>query len=171
MRLQLVSIILSLLLAGCAAGPKTVLVRTDGQRITDNLALRQQVAIDSDICRGEANKANLSAGGNYFGGLAASIAENMRRNDASAAVAKGCMAARGYVAVPETIAAETSDHFAATRKDRQLAAAGAIIPAPTGAAVPPQSTPGPRRAKPSSTIAKTQEPPPAEKPAAEARRD
>jgi hypothetical protein len=43
----------ALVVTGCAAAPKMVWLRTDGQRMNGNAALTQQAAIDAQICSGE----------------------------------------------------------------------------------------------------------------------
>jgi len=110
---------LALGVGACATGPRNIAVRTDGQAMRGNAALEQQYAIDAEICKGDAQKANLSAGTNYYGGLVANISEDIRRGHVITDVAKGCMAGRGYLSVPETEAAETAARLAATKKERQ----------------------------------------------------
>lgn len=118
----------SVLLAGCAAPPPPkVWVRTDGQSTKENPALMQQFELDKTICLGEAQKANLSAGTNYYGGFAG-VAEQMRRNEATVSVAQGCMAQRGYALVEQDRALEVSASFAATEAQRKKAAAALVDP-------------------------------------------
>ncbi len=109
-------------LAGCAPAVNNIWVRTDGQPVRNNAALEQQYAIDAEICKGEAQKANLSAGTNYYRGLVAAVAEDVRRDNVMVDVAKGCMASRGYLNVPETQAVQMRQDLAATQKERQRAA-------------------------------------------------
>ena len=48
-------------LGGCAAAPKMLWVRADGQRSAENPALVTQYELDSTSCLGERNKANYRA--------------------------------------------------------------------------------------------------------------
>jgi hypothetical protein len=102
-------------LSGCATPVPMLLVRTDGQHITGNAALTQQMELDKTICRGEAEKAGLSAGTNYYGGVAA-IGEEIRRDRSTNTVAEGCLAQRGYAWVPASQAVQISEAYAATQE-------------------------------------------------------
>jgi hypothetical protein len=52
--------IAAVLVSGCAAQPNIVWLRTDGQRMTGNAALSQQLDVDKTVCQGEGQKANMS---------------------------------------------------------------------------------------------------------------
>ena len=108
---------LALLCVGCATQPKVLWIRADGQRITGNPALSQQVDIDKTICHGEASKADMSGAVIDRGGFAGAM-NDVRREQEGNAVATGCMAQRGYVLVPEAQA------------DERLAEAAAMHAAP-----------------------------------------
>lgn len=137
---KLIFILILLLLTSCASTQKNIWVRTDGQPMVQNAALEQQYLIDAEICKGEAQRANLSAGTNYYSGLVANIAEDMRRNNVIVDVAKGCMAGRGYMFVPEAQAAEMSRAFAATRRERGMAPLAAAPRGDGGGEARPRST-------------------------------
>lgn len=107
-------------LSSCASPPPPrVLIRTDGQHVTGNAALEQQVLIDKTVCGGDAQKADLSAGTNYYGGIIAHSIEENRRGQAAVGVFEGCMASKGYVMAPADQAQAMLDSFAATARERQ----------------------------------------------------
>lgn len=113
----------ALAMSACASAPK-VWTRLDGQMITGNPALEQQATVDREICLGEAQKANLSAGTNYVPGLIPQMAENTRRDGAIADVGKGCMATRGYLQVQLDQAEQTRQRLASTYEARASVASG-----------------------------------------------
>jgi hypothetical protein len=78
-----------------------VWVRTDGQRITGDPVLTQQVQVDLTICQGELQRANLS-GVTVSGGGMAGIAAAIERGEAAKQVGQGCMAQKGYAHVSGT---------------------------------------------------------------------
>ena len=130
--LKLVLVCTVLGLSSCASPPPPkILIRTDGQHVTGNAALEQQVIIDKTVCGGDAQKADLSAGTNYYGGIIAHSIENNRRTQEAIGVFEGCMASKGYVMAPADQAQAMSDSFAATARERQKLTA----PAPTPATV------------------------------------
>jgi hypothetical protein len=79
--------------------------RADGQLIRSSPTLLTQAQLDLEYCKGEANKAALSAAPIYARGIVGMIAAdqvNQRRQEAVFDVMKGCMAGRGYVWGPRT---------------------------------------------------------------------
>ncbi len=102
MRLALCIVAGSLIVAGCVAPPKMVYVRADGRSAADGVALVHQEMLDETICNGEADKAKLAAGANYHANIFAHAAEEQNRAESVWSVKDGCMAAKGYVRVPET---------------------------------------------------------------------
>jgi hypothetical protein len=132
-------------LGGCAAAPKMLWVRADGQRSSDNPALRTQFELDGTSCLGERNKANLS-GVTFTGGGLSGIAAAVDRSNAADTVQRGCMAEKGYLLVPEEQAAEKQAELAtiAEQKRKQEEAAAAPAPAkprkPMAKPVPPPAT-------------------------------
>jgi hypothetical protein len=109
-------VVLCAALGGCAAAPKMLWVRVDGQRSTENPVLVTQYEVDSTSCLGERNKANLSGVTVTQGGFAG-LASAAERGQAADSVQRGCMAEKGYLLVPEDQAAE---------KQRELAAVAAL---------------------------------------------
>lgn len=88
-------------LVGCAtAPPPPEWVRTDGQRTKGTAALEQQFEIDRTVCLGERQKASLSGVAVVNGSLGAALAAQDRAASADA-VARGCMAEKGYLLVPQ----------------------------------------------------------------------
>lgn len=100
------------LLSSCAQN-RTTFIRTDGQDIRSSVALQQQHQIDMEVCRGEAQRASLSAGASFAG-----IHEEIQRMKSTEAVGNGCMASKGYLNVPEEQAETIRQSFADTQKDR-----------------------------------------------------
>ena len=80
--------------------PQMVWLRLDGQRGTENPVLAQQFETDRTACLGATQQANEPVG----------------------AVAKDCMAAKGYIQVPEDQAEAKSQQLAATNFQRQASA-------------------------------------------------
>lgn len=95
MRLRYLCLVLAL--GGCQS-TENVWLRTDGRRTTSDPKLSQQFDIDTAVCDGEAAKANMS--GFADGGLLPAL----ERRRSSETVVKGCMAQRGYLLVPRTVA-------------------------------------------------------------------
>lgn len=111
-------------LAGCAKPPPPLLwVRTDGRSAHDSPALEQQIGLDKTMCNGDAQKANLSAGTNPYGGIVPHAIEDSRRQGATNSVFEGCMASKGYALVPADNARAAAEEFAATKKEREKLAA------------------------------------------------
>lgn len=81
--------LLSLMLAGCVA-ERSVWLRADGKPETG-----PQIQLDKAACLGEVQKANMAP---VYGGLAGAITRDVQAND----VARGCMAEKGYLFVPES---------------------------------------------------------------------
>jgi hypothetical protein len=108
---------LALLCAGCTTQPKMLWMRADGQRITGNPALSQQVELDETVCAGEASKADMSGTVIDRGGIAGAV-NDVRRGQESLSVTRGCMAQRGYVLIP------------ADQADERLTEAAAVHAAP-----------------------------------------
>jgi hypothetical protein len=107
LRLALPVVVIAL--AGCQTtaanrdGP--VLMRTDGRSVGSSAALTAQFKQDATICKGEADKASLSAPPVYY---SLSLANNLAADQALhnqrqkvVSVYVGCMAARGYIKAPE----------------------------------------------------------------------
>lgn len=113
-------------LAGCAQQPKVVWLRTDGQLTRNNPALATQFEVDKTVCEGETQKANLS-GAQFCRGFGDCLAQSIERNQGMATVARGCMAQRGYMLVPE---AEAEAKAAELRVQASPPVAAAPPPAP-----------------------------------------
>lgn len=118
-------------LGGCAAAPKMVWVRVDGQPAKDNPVLRTQYEVDATACLGERNKAALSGVTFTSGGIAGAVAA-VERSDAADTVARGCMAEKGYLLVKEEEAAQKGAELAAIaeQKRQQEAAAATAAASP-----------------------------------------
>ena len=65
-------------LGGCAAAPKMLWLRADGQHIRDNPVYAQQFEMDGTVCLGERNKANRSGVTFTGGGLSGVVAAENR---------------------------------------------------------------------------------------------
>ena len=98
-------LLLILAFAGCAAQPKMLWIRTDGQPMRGNPVLFEQYRIDITICDGEGSKADLSAG-----------ADNPRRFREVPVIFEGCMAQRGYIRVLESELETRAAIFRSTKK-------------------------------------------------------
>jgi hypothetical protein len=116
-------------LGGCAAAPKMLWVRADGQRSTDSPGLVTQYELDSTSCLGERNKANLS-GVTFTGGGIGGIVAAQNRSDAADTVQRGCMAEKGYLLVPEDQAAQKQAELAAIAEEKRRQEAAAAAPPP-----------------------------------------
>jgi len=98
------------LLAGCQTTTQTtnathVWARTDGQIITGNPALTAQFDLDRTICEGEMQKAAVGMEPIYYRGLLGALSAQVILDQRAAgllAIAKGCMAQRGYVLVAKS---------------------------------------------------------------------
>jgi hypothetical protein len=95
-------------LAGCAyelsqPQPKMVWLRLDGQRGSGNPVLTQQFETNLSICLGKVQQEN-------------------ERSQSVDAVAKACMAEKGYIQVPEDQAEAKSQELAAINAQRQAPA-------------------------------------------------
>ena len=115
------AVIGTILLSGCAK--EMVYLRVDGQRTSTDPVLVQQFEVDRTICSGEMQKANVS-GVTYSGGGMAGLAAQIERQQAVGQVAQGCMAQRGYLAVPKEEAAAKFEELAAVaaeKKRREIA--------------------------------------------------
>jgi hypothetical protein len=125
MRTFAIAAALCVALGGCAAQPKMLWLRADGQRAVDNPALRTQFELDGTACLGERNKANLS-GVTVTGGGLAGIAAAADRSAAADTVQRGCMAEKGYLLVPEDQAqAKQAELVAIAEQKKQQEAAAA----------------------------------------------
>jgi hypothetical protein len=114
-------------LGGCATAPPPMAwIRTDGKRAAGDLVLAQQFDVDRTVCLGERQKATLAGVTIANGTLGAALAAQERGNSADA-VAKGCMAEKGYLMVPEAEAETRRAEMAAVaeEKRKQEAAAAA----------------------------------------------
>jgi hypothetical protein len=114
-------------LGGCAAAPKMLWVRADGQRSADNPVLQTQFELDGTACLGERNKANLS-GVTFTGGGLAGVAASMERSNAADTVQRGCMAEKGYLLVPEDQAAAKRAELAAIAEQKRQQESAAAAP-------------------------------------------
>jgi hypothetical protein len=116
-------------------------IRTDGQRTRETAALDQQFEVDRTVCLGERQKASLSGVAVVNGSLGAALAAQDRAASADA-VARGCMAEKGYLFVPQDQAEEKRQEMAAiaSQKRQQEAAANAPPAKP--------KKPGPKPAPP-----------------------
>lgn len=85
--------------SGCAAQKPELWVRADGRPNPG-----QQTELDTVACRGEMEKARLSAGGNYQRNLFDQIGDDVARAHAARTVFVGCMASKGYVMPPPAAA-------------------------------------------------------------------
>jgi len=106
--------------------------------------LNQQFQLDSTICQGELQKANLSGSLRDWDGF--------MRGEAVDQVGQGCMAEKGYVMVPADQAAAKQQELAAIAAEKaQRDAAAAAVPPPS--ARPPKrvaAKPQPPKAQPVS---------------------
>jgi hypothetical protein len=114
-------------LSGCAAAPKMLWVRADGQRANGNPALITQFELDSTSCLSERNKAALS-GVTVSGGGLAGVAAQIDRSNAADTVARGCMAEKGYLQVPEDQAAAKQAELAAIAEQKRQSEARDAAP-------------------------------------------
>jgi hypothetical protein len=99
-KIMAVLAVVAMVSAGCAQQPKNIYLRVDGQSGRNNPVLAQQYEVDSTMCVGERNKANLSGVTVASGGFAGLAAQIDRSNSADT-VQRGCMAEKGYLLVPE----------------------------------------------------------------------
>ena len=131
-------------LGGCAAAPKMLWLRADGQRATENPVLKTQYELDATSCLGERNKANLS-GVTFTGGGLGGVIAAQNRSDAADTVQRGCMAEKGYLLVPEDQAPQKQAELAAIaeEKRKQEAAAAAPPSKPPKSPKPPAKPPTP----------------------------
>lgn len=86
----------ALCLAGCAAQTQMVWSKGDGPPPTPT-----QFELDKVACEGEVQRANLGAGNAYCRGIAGCAVTGIVRGVQLADVRKGCMAAKGYLLVPD----------------------------------------------------------------------
>jgi hypothetical protein len=132
---------IGLALSACAVKPpppSPQWVRTDGQRLSDNPALTQQLEIDVTVCRGDTQRTNLSSltpveTNKYSWGLDSRV-EGQRTNAAWDAM-NGCMAQKGYMLFAADQAEAAREQFAVTTAQRR-AAATPVPPATTRHAAP-----------------------------------
>ena len=132
-------------LGGCATAPPPMAwIRTDGKRAAGDPVLAQQFDVDRTVCLGERQKATLAGVTIANGTLGAAFAAQERGNSADA-VAKGCMAERGYLMVPEDQAEERRAEMAAVaeEKRKQEAAAAAAQSKPPKPSKPLSAKPVP----------------------------
>jgi hypothetical protein len=124
-----IALIAGLVLSGCAR--EMVYLRIDGQRGSTDPVLAQQFEIDRTICQGEMQRANVSGVTFTGGGIAGAVAAAERSN-AVGQVAQGCMAQKGYVAVPKEQAEAKQAELIAVAEEKkrreQVANAPVIVP-------------------------------------------
>jgi hypothetical protein len=128
----------AVLLSACAAPPRMVWLRTDGQLTWDDPVVTQQFQIDSTICLGEREKADLSGVTVTQGGFAGVVAAQNRAGAANA-VARGCMAEKGYVQVREDEAPAKQQELAAIAVEKAKREAAAATP-PSAPSAPSRRT-------------------------------
>lgn len=126
---KLIIVAFGAMLAGCAAAPKMLWVRADGQRAGDNPTLRTQYELDATACLGERNKANLS-GVTFTGGGLAGVVAAQERSNAADTVQRGCMAEKGYLLVPEDQAEAKQAELAAIVEQKRQQETAATNAAP-----------------------------------------
>ncbi len=156
----------ALALTACASQPHTIYLRADGQDIASDPLLRQQFDMDQTICQGEQQKASL--GGKMLAGQGwDQVVAAANRSDAAVQVGQGCMAAKGYVSVPEDQAAAKRQELAAVAAEKARREAAAAPPppppppvAPRHAALKPKPKPKPQPQPPQ--VQPTPWPPPAQ---------
>jgi hypothetical protein len=144
MRKTSIFVIVAFVVSACATTPNMRWVRADGQRSADNPAVRTQFELDSTSCLGERNKAALS-GVTVAGGGLAGMAAAIDRSNAADTVARGCMAEKGYLLVPEDQAEAKRAELAAIAQQQKTQAAPPPPPPPSKArtvvAPPPKQVP------------------------------
>jgi hypothetical protein len=97
-------------LTGCAtAPPPPVWMRLDGQSTLTNPVLGQQFKVDTTICAGDMQKANVSGTVVPTGSVFVDAMNDVKRSSAVGDVFKGCMAEKGYMLV-------AADQIDATRQ-------------------------------------------------------
>ncbi|SIO66925.1 hypothetical protein SAMN05443247_11539 [Bradyrhizobium erythrophlei] len=119
-------------LGGCAAAPKMLWLRADGQHIRDNPVYAQQFEMDGTVCLGERSKANLS-GVTFTGGGLSGVAAAQNRAAAADSVQRGCMAEKGYLLVPEEQGEAKLAELAAIAEQKRKQEAAAAVPAAVSA--------------------------------------
>lgn len=110
-------------------------IRADGQRPSQSPVVHQQFEMDATMCQGEMQKANLSGVTFTGGGIAGAIAAS-QRSDAVGQVARGCMAEKGYVLVPEDQIEQKAAELAAINAQKQTATIPAVPPTQTASRQP-----------------------------------
>ncbi len=145
---SVVLVFAALALTGCAT--KTVYLLADGRSPGSDPVLNQQFEMDSTVCQGELQKANLSGSLRDWGAISRGTAVNQ--------VGQGCMAEKGYVSVPEDQVAAKQQELAAIAAEKARREAAAAAPPP------PQPTPARKTAavKPKPKPAPQPSPPPAQ---------
>ncbi|WP_315701856.1 MULTISPECIES: hypothetical protein [unclassified Bradyrhizobium] len=133
-------IALCCVLGSCAAAPKMVWLRVDGQPAKDNPVLRTQYEVDATACLGERNKAALSGVTFTGGGVGGAIAAAERSNAADT-VARGCMAEKGYLLVKEEEAEQKRAELAAIAEQKRQQEAAALSTTATPKARRPAAKP------------------------------
>ena len=113
--MRFLPMLIAVLISGCADTgqdrPPMAVVRTDGQTIDNNKALRIAFTRDHMVCMAETEKAKMGVntyrGGGYGGAVASAFAD-YDRDQSGEVVLRGCLAERGYVVVPkkDEVAAE-----------------------------------------------------------------
>jgi hypothetical protein len=101
----------------------------DGRAPGADPVLNQQFEMDRTICQGQMQKANVSGVTFTGGGVAGAVAAADRSN-AVGQVGQGCMAEKGYVAVPQDQVAERQQELAAIAAENARREAAAAAPPP-----------------------------------------
>lgn len=118
--------LLTLVTAACATQqPKTLWIRSDGQRGAGDPVLTEQFEVASTTCVNEREKFKVSLRAIDDPGLRGLLA-NVEREEAANEVANRCMAKQGYLLVPEEQAeAKRQELLAEAEKKRRETAAPA----------------------------------------------
>jgi hypothetical protein len=110
-------LIASVALAGCAT--RSVYLLADGRLPASDPVMNQQFETDSTVCQREVQKAN-------------SLSGNLREQNFADKVDQSCMAAKGYVSVPEEqVPAKQQELAAIAAEKARREAAAAPPPLPT----------------------------------------
>jgi hypothetical protein len=150
-----VAMAIGLALSACAT--PSVYLLADGRAPGADPVLNQQFEMDRTICNGDMQKANLS-GVTISGGGLAGVAAAAERGQAATQVGVGCMAAKGYVLVPQDQVPAKQQELAAIAAEKARREAAAAAPPPPPPAPPrrlaakPKPKPKPPATSPSEPV-------------------